>query len=128
MLDKGFPIVPTLRQEGDVAAGAPQSLQSDCVLSDDAQIAGLRPVSGGLHSSERGGGTASPDIRQGGEGGASGITAMSSQNPSLPPAETDAMLIDQLVSTTPTTSSSTSCPPRAGRRRQAKKKPVHLQK
>ena len=111
--------------DDDVAAGAPQGLRSDCVLSNDGQITGLRPITGGPHSFERGGGATSPDTRQGSEGGAADITTMPRQNPSLTP---DAMIIDQLFSTTPTTSSSTPCPPRAGRRQQTKKKPVNLQK
>ena len=40
----------------DVAAGAAKHLRTDCVLSDDGQIADFRPTSGGLLSSERGGG------------------------------------------------------------------------
>ena len=42
--------------DGDVAAGAHQSLRSDSVLSDDGQVAGLRPTSSGLHYSEHEGG------------------------------------------------------------------------
>jgi len=46
-----------------VAAGAAKNLRSDCVLSDDGQIADFRPTTGGLLSSERGGGAASPDTQ-----------------------------------------------------------------
>ena len=37
------------------AAGAPQRLSTDCFLSNDGQVAGLRPTSSAPHSSERGG-------------------------------------------------------------------------
>ena len=43
---------------GDVAAGAHQNLRSDSFLSDDGQVTGLWPTSGGLLYSERGGGAA----------------------------------------------------------------------
>ena len=44
--------------EDGVAAGAAKNLRTDCVLSDDGQIADFRPTTGGLLSSERGGGAA----------------------------------------------------------------------
>ena len=96
-----------------VAAGAAKNLRSDCVLSDDGQIADFRPITGGLLSSERGGGAAGsapsshrPIMRRDKESIDCDMLDLSNAEPSTPlkhcmttadgsPLPTDAMLVDQ---------------------------------
>ena len=96
-----------------VAAGAAKNLRSDCVLSDDGQIADFRPTTGGLLSSERGGGAAGsaptshrPIMQREKESIDCDMPDLSNAEPSTPlkhcmttadgsPLPTDAMLVDQ---------------------------------
>ena len=95
-----------------VAAGAAKNLRSDCVLSDDGQIADFRPTTGGLLSSERGGGAAGsaptshrPIMQREKESIDCDMPDLSNAEPSTPlkhlmttadgsPLPTDAMLVD----------------------------------
>jgi len=97
----------------DVAAGAAKNLRSDCFLSDDGQLADFRPTTGGLLSSERGGGAAGsapishrPIMQREKESIDCDIPDLSNAEPSTPlkhpmttadgsPLPTDAMLVDQ---------------------------------
>ena len=97
----------------DVAAGAAKNLRSDGFLSDNAQLVDFRLTTGGLHSSERGGGAAGsapsshrPIMRRDKESIDCDMLDLSNAEPSTPlkhlmttadgsPLLTDAMLVDQ---------------------------------